>query len=65
MLKILSDVLVLKNVVMEKNVENKTFKINLCFKNIDGKYINQSFDYHSYDNAINDFLVLTKMIKTN
>ena len=63
MIKILSDILVLKNVSMEKDEVNKTFLINLSFRNLDGKNINQSFNYHNYDEAINDFLVLTKHIK--
>ena len=63
MIKILSDVLVLKNVTMEKEEVTKTFIINLSFKNLDGKIINQSFNYHNYNEAINDFLVLTKSIK--
>ena len=63
MIKILSDVLVLKNVTMEKEEATKTFTINLSFKNLDGEIINQSFNYHNYDEAINDFLVLSNMIK--
>jgi hypothetical protein len=63
MIKILSNMLVLKNVTMEKEEATKTFIINLSFKNLDGKNISQSFNYHNYDEAINDFLVLTKMIK--
>ena len=63
MIKILSDVLVLKNVTMEKEEATKTFTINLSFKNLDGKIITQSFNYHNYDEAINDLLVLTKSIK--
>jgi hypothetical protein len=63
MIKILSNMLVLKNVTMEKEESTKTLIINLSFKNLDGKNINQSFNYHNYDEAINDFMVLTKMIK--
>lgn len=63
MIKILSDMLVLKNVTMEKEEANNTFIINLSFKNLDGKNISQSFNYHNYDEVINDFLVLTNMIK--
>jgi hypothetical protein len=63
MIKILSNMLVLKNVTMEKEEATKTFIINLSFKNLDGKLIKQSFNYHNYDEAINDFMVLTKMIK--
>ena len=63
MIKILSDMLVLKNVTMEKDEISKLIIINLSFKNLDGKIINQSFNYHNYDEAINDFLVLSNMIK--
>ena len=63
MIKILSDVLVLKNACMEKDEVNKTFLINLSFRNLDGKIINQSFNYHNYDEAINDFMILSKSIK--
>ena len=63
MIKILSDMLVLKNVTMEKDEISKLIIINLSFKNLDGKIINQSFNYHNYDKAINDFLVLSNMIK--
>ena len=63
MIKILSDMLVLKNVTMGKEEATKTFTINLSFKDLDGKIIKQSFNYHNYDEAINDFLVLTKSIK--
>jgi hypothetical protein len=63
MIKILSDVLVLKNVTMEQDEISKLIIINLNFKNLDGKNINQSFNYHNYDKAINDFLILSNMIK--
>jgi hypothetical protein len=63
MIKILSDVLVLKNVTMEQDEISKLIIINLNFKNLDGKNINQSFNYHNYDEAINDFLILSNMIK--
>lgn len=63
MIKILSDVLVLKHASMEKDEVNKTFLIKLSFKNLDGKIINQTFNYHNYDKAINDFLILSKSIK--
>jgi hypothetical protein len=63
MIKILSDMLVLKNVTMEQDEISELIIINLNFRNLDGKNINQSFNYHNYDEAINDFLVLTNMIK--
>lgn len=65
MIKILSDILVLKNVNMETNKFNKTFNINLEFKDLNGKNISQTFNYHNYDEAINDFLLLSKSIKVN
>jgi hypothetical protein len=55
--------LVLKNVTMEQDEISELIIINLNFRNLDGKNINQSFNYHNYDEAINDFLVLTNMIK--
>jgi uncharacterized protein YjlB len=63
MLNIVSDMLVLKSVEMKPNESNNTFEIKLSLKNLDGKYINQIFEYHNYNEAINDFLVLTKSIK--
>ena len=63
MIKILSDMLMLRDVNMETNESNNTFVISLSLKNLDGKDIKQSFEYHNYDEAINDLLVLTKSIK--
>jgi hypothetical protein len=63
MIKILSDMLVLKNVIMEQDEISELIIINLNFRNLDGKNINQSFNYHNYDEAINDFLTLSNMIK--
>lgn len=63
MLKILSNMLVLKNVTLEQDEISKMIIINLNFRNLDGKNINQSFNYHDYDEAINDFLMLSNMIK--
>lgn len=63
MLKILSDMLLLKNVTLEQDEISKLIIINLNFRNLDGKNINQSFNYHDYDEAINDFLMLSNMIK--
>ena len=65
MIKILSDILVLKNASMEKDKVNKTFLINLSFRNLDGKIINQTLNYHNYDEAIDDFMILSKSIKNN
>lgn len=63
MLKVLSDVLVLKNAIMRKDEINNLFIINLSFRNLDGKIINQSFSYHNYDEAVNDFLIISNTIK--
>lgn len=63
MIKIISDMLVLKNVNMETNKLNKSYTINLSFKNLDGKSISQSFEYHNYNEAVNDLLVLTNLLK--
>ncbi len=63
MLNIVSDMLVLKSVEMKTNESNKTFEIKLSLKNLDGKNINQTFEYHNYNEAINDFLALTNSIK--
>lgn len=63
MLKILSDMLLLKNVTLEQDEISKLIIINLNFRNLDGKIINQSFNYHDYEEAINDFLILSNMIK--
>jgi hypothetical protein len=62
MLKIVSDKLVLKSVRMETN-ESNVYTIYLSLKNLDDKIINQTFEYHNYTEAINDFLVLTNSIK--
>lgn len=63
MIKIISDMLVLKNVNMETNKLNKSYTINLSFKNLDGKSISQSFEYHNYNEAVNDFIILANSIK--
>ena len=65
MIKILSDVLILKNASMEKDEVNKSFLINISFRDLDGKIINHTFNYHNYDEAINDFLILSKSIKND
>ena len=63
MIKILSDILVLKNANMEKDEVNKTFLINLSFRNLDGKIINQTLNYHNYNEAVKDFILLCKSIE--
>lgn len=62
MLSIVSDMLILKNVSMNKN-ENGIYEIVLSYKNIDNKTITHTFEYHYYQNALNDFMLLTKSIK--
>lgn len=62
MLSIVNDMLILKNVTMNKN-ENGAYKIVLSYKDIDNKTITHTFEYHYYENAINDFMLLTKSIK--
>lgn len=62
MLSIVNDMLILKNVTMNKN-ENGAYEIVLSYKDIDNKTITHTFEYHYYENAINDFMLLTKSIK--
>jgi hypothetical protein len=63
MLKVMSDVLILKDIKMFQNDSNKKYIIELEYKDIDNELIKHSFEYHHYDNAINDMLMLTKSIK--
>ena len=62
MLSVVSDMLILKNVSMNKN-ENGIYEIVLSYKNIDNETIAHTFEYHYYENAINDFMLLAKSIK--
>ena len=62
MLSVASNMLILKNVSMNKN-ENGVYEIILSYKNIDNETITHTFEYHYYKNAINDFMLLTKSIK--
>ena len=62
MLSVVSDMLILKNVSMNKN-ENGIYEIVLSYKNIDNKTITHTFEYHYYQNALNDFMLLAKSIK--
>lgn len=62
MLSVASNMLILKNVSMNKN-ENGVYEIILSYKNIDNETITHTFEYHYYENAINDFMLLTKSIK--
>ena len=61
MLKVMSDFLVLKDVKMFQSESH--YIIELEYKNLDNKLIKHTFEYHYYDNAINDFLVLSNSIK--
>jgi hypothetical protein len=63
MLKTISNMLTLKNVKMFKNDSNKDYVIELEYKDSKDAVIKHTFEYHYYDNAINDLLVLTKSIK--
>lgn len=61
MLKVMSDFLVLKDVKMFQNESH--YIIELEYKNLNDKFIKHTFEYHNYDNAINDFLILSNSIK--
>jgi hypothetical protein len=63
MIKILNDILVLINANMEEDKSSKTFKIYLTFRNSDYKIINQTLNYHNYDEAVKDFVLLFKSIE--
>lgn len=63
MIKILSDILVLINANMEKDESSKTFIIHLTFRNSDYKIINQTLNYHNYNEAVKDFILLCKSVE--
>jgi hypothetical protein len=63
MIRILNDILVLINANMEKDESSKTFIISLTFRNSDYRIINQTLNYHNYDEAIKDFILLFKSIE--
>lgn len=63
MVKILNDILVLINVSIEKDDSNKTFIIHLTFRNLDYKIINQTLNYHNYNEAIKDYIFLCKSVE--
>ena len=63
MVKILNDILVLINANMEKDESSKTFMIQLTFRNSDYKIINQTLNYHSYNEAVKDFMLLCKSVE--
>ena len=61
MLKVINDVLILKDIKLFQDESH--YIIELKYKDLDNKLIKHTFEYHHYDNAINDFLVLAKSIK--
>ncbi len=61
MLKVVSDMLTLKDIRMFQTESN--YIIELEYKNLDNKFIKHTFKYHHYNNAINDFLMLSNSIK--
>ena len=63
MVKKLNDILVLINANIEKDESNKTFVIQLTFRNSDYKIINQTLNYHNYNEAVKDFILLCKSVE--
>lgn len=63
MVKILNDILVLIDANVEKDESNKTFMIQLTFRNLDYKIINQTLNYHNYNEAVKDFTLLCKSVE--
>ena len=63
MVKKLNDILVLINANIEKDESNKTFVIQLTFRNSDYKIINQTLNYHNYNEAVKDFTLLCKSVE--
>ena len=63
MLRVMNNILTLKDVKLFQNDSNKNYIIELEYKDLDNELIKHTFEYHHYDNAINDFLVLTNSIK--
>lgn len=63
MLNIISDILILKDVKLFQNDSSKNYIIQLEYKDLNNKFIKHTFEYHYYDNAINDFLILSNSIK--
>ena len=63
MVKILNDILVLIDANVEKDESNKTFMIQLTFRNLDHEIINQTLNYYSYNEAIKDFALLCKSVE--
>lgn len=63
MVKILNNILVLIDANVEKDELNKTFMIHLTFRNLDYKIINQTLNYHNYNEAVKDFTLLCKSVE--
>ena len=63
MVKILNDILVLINADMEEDESTKTFIIQLTFRNLDYKIINQTLYYLSYNEALRDFALLYRSVE--
>lgn len=63
MIQILNDILVLINANIEEDESNKTFMIHLTFRNSDYKIINQTLNYHNYNEAVKDFMLLCKSVE--
>ena len=63
MIKILNDVLVLINADIKKDESSKNFIIYLTFRNSDYKIINQILNYHNYNEAVKDLMLLFKSIE--
>jgi hypothetical protein len=61
MLKVMSDVLILKDIKLFQNESH--YIIELEYKDLDNKLIKHTFEYHYYDNAINDFMLISKKLK--
>jgi hypothetical protein len=62
-IKILNDILVLIDANIETDESSKTFIIHLTFRNSDYKIINQTLNYHNYNEAVKDFILLFKSVE--
>lgn len=63
MVEILNNILVLINADMEEDESSKTFIIQLTFRNLDYKIINQTLNYNNFNEAIKDFTLLLKSVE--
>ena len=61
MLKVMSDVLILKDIKLFQDESH--YIIELKYKDLDNKLIKHTFEYHHYNNAINDFMLISKKLK--